>query len=65
MTDEKIYLAVWALGVDTVKVNVKAEPEKIKIAYPIGANAEIKCFDGYFDVKFPTCAQAIFLEIQK
>ena len=64
-TDSKIYLAVWALKTDTVKVNVITEPENISIAYPKNSNVEIDCTVNGFEVSFSSSSQAVFLEVKK
>ena len=64
-TEDKIYLAVWALNTDTVKINTATEAEKIRIAYPLSSNAAVECSKDYLTVKFQSPGQAVFLEIEK
>ena len=63
-TEDKIYLAVWALSTDTVKVNLRTQDDKIKIVYPKSSEAVIKSECDYFTVRFPKAGQAVFIEIE-
>ena len=64
-TPTTIYLAVWGLKTDRVKINVSTELEKVKIAYPSSSTAKLVFENGELMVVFENSQSAVFLEILK
>ena len=64
-TDEKTYLAVYALGETKVTVNVKTTLDKVRVAYPLGKEIKVQCNGDTLDVGFAKTNDAVFLEIDR
>ena len=64
-TENKIYLAVWCLGENTlVEIPIKEGVRACKVAYPIVTDAKLTVENSGVKVAFSSQKQAVFLELE-
>lgn len=63
-TEDKVYLAVYALGQKNVTAKMKTTTDKVRVAYPIGKKVKMTCNEAGLELEFPNANDAVFLEIE-